>query len=34
MADSDADCICLAAVEGRLRLHSFVGRLMQPFMGL
>ena len=34
VADSDKDCICLAAVEGRLRLHSFVGRLVQPFIGL
>ncbi len=34
IADSDGDCICLAAVEGRLRLHSFVGRMMQPFIRL
>ena len=30
----DGECICLAAVEGRLRLHSFVARLVQPFLGL
>jgi len=34
VADSDGDCICLAAVDGRLKLHSLVGRIVQPFMGL
>jgi len=32
--EGDQECICLAAVEGRLRLHSFVARLLQPFLGL
>jgi len=27
------DCICLAAVEGRLRLTSFVGRWAQTVLG-
>jgi len=34
VADSDSDCICLAAVDGRLKLHSLVGRIVQPFMRL
>jgi putative transcriptional regulator len=34
IVDLDGECICLAAVEGRLRLHSFVARLIQPFFGL
>ena len=34
VADSDGDCICLAAVDGRLKLHSLVGRIVQPFMRL
>jgi putative transcriptional regulator len=34
IVDPDGECICLAAVEGRLRLHSFVARLIQPFFGL
>ena len=32
--DGDHECICLAAVDGRLRLHSFVARMLQPFLGL
>jgi putative transcriptional regulator len=32
--EGDAECICLAAVDGRLRLHSFLGRLLQPLLGL
>jgi putative transcriptional regulator len=34
VVDAGGQCVCLAAVEGRLRLHSFVARLMQPFLGL
>ena len=34
VVDNDGECICLAAVEGRLRLHSFVARLLQPFLGI
>jgi len=32
--DSDVECICLAAVEGRLRLRGFIARMVQPFLGL
>jgi putative transcriptional regulator len=32
-ADSGQDCICLAAIEGRLRLTSLVGRLAQSMLG-
>ena len=28
----EGECICLAAVEGTMRLHGFFGRLMQPFV--
>ena len=33
IVDADGECICLAAVEGRLRIHG-IGRLLQPFVGL
>jgi putative transcriptional regulator len=33
VADEQQDCICLAAIEGRLRLTSFVGRLAQTVLG-
>ena len=33
VADESMDCICLAAVEGRLRLTSFVGRWAQTVLG-
>jgi putative transcriptional regulator len=33
VVDADGECICLAAVEGRLRIHG-IGRLLQPFVGL
>lgn len=33
IVDDDGECICLAAVEGRLRIHG-LGRLLQPFVGL
>lgn len=33
LVDADGECICLAAVEGRLRIHG-IGRLLQPFVGL
>ena len=34
VVDGDVECICLAAVEGRLRLRSFVARLLQPMLGI
>lgn len=33
LVDIEGECICLAAVEGRLRIRG-IGRLAQPFMGL
>jgi len=33
VADEEQDCICLAAIEGRLRLTSFVGRWAQTGLG-
>lgn len=34
VVDPDGDCIVLAAVEGRLRLHGWLGRLFQPLIGI
>jgi putative transcriptional regulator len=34
VADVGADCICLAATEGRLRFKSWIPRLAQPFIGI
>lgn len=34
IVDKDGECICLAAVDGRLRLHSFMARVVQPFLRL
>ncbi|TWB46099.1 ChrR-like anti-ECFsigma factor [Nitrospirillum pindoramense] len=34
LADPDSDCLCLIAVRGRLRIHSLLGRLVQPLVGL
>lgn len=33
IVDADGECICIASVEGRLRIHG-IGRLLQPFIGL
>jgi putative transcriptional regulator len=33
IVDADGECICLAAVEGQLRIHG-LGRLLQPFVRL
>lgn len=32
-AGPDEDCICLAVVDGRLRMKSLVGRIVQPLLG-
>lgn len=32
-AGSGEECICLAVVDGRLRMKSLVGRLVQPLLG-
>jgi len=34
VVDQDGECICLAAVEGRLRLSGWIGRLIQPLIGI
>ncbi|MEA1674904.1 ChrR family anti-sigma-E factor [Nitrospirillum sp. BR 11163] len=34
LAAPDGDCLCLIAVRGRLRIHSLLGRLVQPLVGL
>ena len=30
----EEDCICLSAVEGKLKLHSWMARLVQPLLGI
>lgn len=32
--DEGEDCICLAVTDAPIRLHSVIGRLFQPFIGL
>ncbi len=34
IVDAHADCICLVAMRGKLRLHGLLGRLVQPFLGM
>lgn len=34
VVDSQGECICLAAVEGRLRLNGWISRLLQPLIGI
>lgn len=34
IVDADGDCICLAALEGKMRFNGFFGRLIQPFVGI
>jgi putative transcriptional regulator len=34
VVDQDGECICLAAVEGKLRLSGWIGRLIQPLIGI
>lgn len=31
---AEGDCLCLAAVEAPLRIHSLLGRMFQPLMGI
>jgi putative transcriptional regulator len=31
--DADGECFCIAATEGKTRLHGLVARLVQPFVG-
>mgnify|MGYP003961128359 FL=1 len=32
--DQGEDCICLVVTEAPIKIHSFIGRLVQPFIGL
>ncbi len=32
IVDPDSACICLAALEGKMRFNGFFGRLLQPFV--
>lgn len=34
VVDRDGECVCLAAVEGRLRLSGWIGRFIQPLIGI
>lgn len=33
VAGPEAECICIAAIEGRMRFNGILGRLIQPFAG-
>ncbi len=33
IVDRESECICLAAVEGRMKLQGFVARMVQPLLG-
>lgn len=34
IVDKDGECICLAAVEGKMRFKSVIGRMLQPIFGI
>jgi putative transcriptional regulator len=34
VVDPDGECVCLSAVEGRLRFSGWIGRLFQPLIGI
>jgi putative transcriptional regulator len=34
MVDVQGECICLAAIEGPMRIKSWLGRMVQPFFGI
>lgn len=34
IVDEDSECICLAAMEGHMRLNGLLGRFIQPFAGI
>lgn len=34
VVDQDGECICLAAIEGPMRIRSWLGRMVQPLLGL
>lgn len=33
IVDRDGECICIAALEGQMKLRGFFGRLIQPLLG-
>jgi putative transcriptional regulator len=33
VVDENGECICIAALEGQMRLRGFLGRLIQPLLG-
>jgi len=33
IVDNDGECICIAALEGQMKLRGFFGRLVQPLFG-
>jgi putative transcriptional regulator len=34
VVDPDGECICLTALEGKLKLSGWIGRLIQPLIGI
>ena len=34
VVDRDGECICLAAMEGRMRFKNVIGRMLQPIFGI
>ena len=34
VVDMDGECICLAAIEGPMKIKSWLGRMVQPFLGI
>jgi putative transcriptional regulator len=34
MVDPDGECICLAAMEGKMRFNGFFARMLQPIFGI
>ncbi len=34
MVDPDGECICLAAMEGKMRFKNVIGRMLQPIFGI
>ena len=34
VVDTGGECVCLASVEGRVRLSGWIGRLLQPLIGI
>jgi len=34
LVSAEGECLCIAAVEAPLRIHSLIGRLFQPLMGI